>query len=158
MAGNIEIISAALPEHIEQVRVLFLEYARSLSFSLCFQSFDEELRTLPGDYSLPEGRLFIAHDSGEPAGCIALHPFEGDICEMKRLYVRPAFRGKGVGRLLVDRVIDEARQIGYKRMRLDTIASSMQDAIALYRRKGFREIAPYRVNPIEGALYMELVL
>jgi putative acetyltransferase len=158
MSGKIELISAVLPEDVEQVRALFLEYAQSLSFSLCFQSFDEELRTLPGDYSPPHGRLLLARGSHEAAGCVALHKFEDGVCEMKRLYVRPGFRGMGIGSSLVDRVVADARRVGYQRMRLDTIASSMQDAIALYRRKGFQEIAPYRVNPIEGAWYMELVL
>lgn len=143
---------------IEQVRELFLEYANSLSFSLCFQGFERELQGLPGDYAPPDGRLLLARYENQAAGCVALHRLEDDICEMKRLYLRPAFRGKGLGRLLVDRVIAEAGSIGYRRMRLDTVPSSMQDAVALYRRKGFREITPYRENPIAGALYLELEL
>lgn len=156
--AKIEIVPAVLPEHIDPARRLFLEYAESLGFSLCFQGFDKEIANLPGDYAPPRGRLLLAHQAGEWAGCIALRSLEPTICEMKRLYVRPAFRGKGVGRVLVDRLIADARLIGYERMRLDTIATSMQDAIALYRRRGFREIAPYRENPIAGALYMELTL
>ena len=157
-SDNVELIAAVLPEHIEQVRTLFLEYAQSLSFSLCFQSFDEEVRTLPGPYAPPTGLLLLARSGGEPGGCVGLRGLEDKVCEMKRLYVRPNFRGKRLGRMLVDRVIAEARQSGYERMRLDTIASSMQHAVELYRRTGFQEIAPYRANPIEGALYMELLL
>jgi ribosomal protein S18 acetylase RimI-like enzyme len=153
-----ELIQATLPEHIEQTRELFLEYAESLGFSLCFQSFDEELKNLPGAYAAPSGRLLLAQYDQQPAGCVALRKLEANICEMKRLYVRPAYRGKGLGRILVERVIAEARAIGYERMRLDTIASSMKDAVELYRRMGFKEIAPYRANPIEGALYLELLL
>jgi ribosomal protein S18 acetylase RimI-like enzyme len=155
---DIELIQAVSVEHIEQARKLFLEYAESLGFSLSFQGFDEEVSNLPGAYAPPRGRLLLAQREGQGAGCIALRQLDHQICEMKRLYVRPAYRGKGVGRLLVDRVIAEAGSIGYERMRLDTIESSMQDAIALYRRIGFREIAPYRSNPIAGALYLELLL
>ena len=155
---RIELIQAVLPAHVEQARELFLEYAGSLDFSLCFQSFDEELKSLPGAYAAPTGRLLLAHVAGQPAGCIALRKLEDGVCEMKRLYVRPAFRGKNLGKMLVDRLIAEARAIGYQRMRLDTIGASMQNAIALYRQIGFREIAPYRSNPIEGALYLELQL
>jgi putative acetyltransferase len=156
--GRAELIQAALPEHIEQTRALFLEYADSLGFSLCFQSFDEELKSLPGAYAAPSGRLLLAQYGNQAAGCVALRKLEANICEMKRLYVRPAYRGKGLGRILVEHVIAEARRIGYERMRLDTVASSMKDAVELYRRVGFKEIAPYRANPIEGALYMELLL
>jgi putative acetyltransferase len=141
-----------------QIRELFLEYANSLGFSLCFQSFDKELADLPGDYASPEGRLLLASIGGEIAGCVALHKLESDICEMKRLYLRPKFRGHGLGRALVERVLSEARSIGYRRMRLDTVEPVMRDAVAMYRRFGFREIAPYRENPIEGAMYMELEL
>jgi putative acetyltransferase len=142
--------------HLTSVRELFLEYAQSLGFSLCFQSFDRELLGLPGDYAPPEGRLLLAIHEGAPAGCVALHKLEPDICEMKRLYVRPQFRGKGLGRALAERVIAEAREIGYKQLRLDTVEPMMQAAVFMYRTLGFREISPYRPNPIEGALYMEL--
>lgn len=146
------------PEHIQQARQLFLEYARSLDFSLCFQNFEEELKSLPGAYTPPSGRLLLAYTSDVAAGCVALRKLEEGGCEMKRLYVRPAHRGKGIGALLVDRAITEARAIGYRQMRLDTIASSMQSAIALYRRVGFREIPAYCANPMPEALYMELAL
>jgi len=135
-----------------------LEYANSLGFSLCFQSFDKELAGLPGDYSPPDGRLLLAEYEGQLAGCVALHRLEPEICEMKRLYLRPSFRGKGLGRSLAETVISEARRIGYTRMRLDTVEPVMRDAVAMYRQLGFKEIAPYRSNPIAGAMYMELEL
>ena len=145
-------------EAITQVRELFLEYAASLNFSLCFQSFDDELKGLPGDYSLPDGRLFLLQYKTQPAGCVALHRTGAETCEMKRLYVRPAFRGKGLGLELIHAVIGEAKTIGYRFMRLDTVEPVMKDAVAIYRRLGFKQIAPYRKNPIPGALYMELQL
>jgi putative acetyltransferase len=149
---------AETPAQIDQARELFLEYAQSLGFSLCFQNFDKELASLPGDYAPPEGRLLLAQYQGQFAGCVALHKLEDDICEMKRLYLRPQFRGKGLGRVLADRIIAEAREIGYRCMRLDTVEPVMKDAVAMYRRIGFREIAPYCANPIAGALHMELLL
>lgn len=155
---QIELFQAILPEHIEQIRALFLEYGTSLGFSLCFQSFDEELKTLPGAYGPPQGKLIFARHANHAIGCIALRMLDAEICEMKRLYVRPATRGLGLGRMLVERLIAEARTMGYKRMRLDTIESAMRDAVALYRRMGFKEIAPYSKVPIESALWMELVL
>ncbi len=155
---RIDLFQATIPEHIEEVRSLFLEYGNSLGFSLCFQSFDEELKTLPGAYGPPSGRLLLARNADHAAGCIALRKLQPGICEMKRLYVRPADRGLGLGRMLVERVIVEARTMGYERMRLDTVASAMQDAIALYRKMGFQEIAPYSSIPVESALWLELVL
>ena len=152
------IVQAESPAQIAYARELFLEYAQSLGFSLCFQSFDQELAGLPGDYTPPAGRLLLAEFAGQLAGCVALHELESGICEMKRLYLRPAFRGKGLGRMLAERIIGEARAIGYLRMRLDTVEPIMKNAVALYRQLGFREIAPYRSNPIAGAMYMELEL
>jgi ribosomal protein S18 acetylase RimI-like enzyme len=149
---------AELPAEIAQARELFLEYADSLGFSLCFQGFDQELAGLPGDYAPPDGRLLLAEYRGHPAGCIALHKLDAGICEMKRLYLRPQLRGRGVGRALAEAVIAEARAIGYRKMRLDTVEPVMPNAVAMYRRLGFVEIDPYRANPIAGALYMELVL
>lgn len=154
----VQVTQASLPEHIEEARRLFLEYAASLGFSLCFQNFDQELKSLPGAYALPSGRLLLARDSEAAVGCVALRTLEDSVCEMKRLYVRPAYRGQGIGKLLVDRVIAEGRAMGSRKMRLDTIASSMQSAIALYRRAGFREIPAYCDNPMQEALYMELAL
>lgn len=152
------LIAASSLEQIEQIRTLFLEYAASLNFSLCFQSFDEEVKNLPGSYAPPDGCLFLLLHDGRAAGCVALRMLDKHICEMKRLYVRPAARGHGYGRVLTERVIAAAREIGYERMRLDTVPSAMKDAVELYHRMGFREIPPYRANPIEGALYMELSL
>jgi ribosomal protein S18 acetylase RimI-like enzyme len=152
------ISQAGSPSQIAQARDLFLEYAQSLGFSLCFQGFDKELAGLPGDYAPPEGRLLLAEYDGALAGCVALHKLEPGICEMKRLYLRPQFRGKGLGRALAERIFSEARQIGYQRMRLDTVEPIMKDAVAMYRQLGFKEIAPYRPNPIAGAMYMELEL
>jgi ribosomal protein S18 acetylase RimI-like enzyme len=152
------ITQARTPEQIAAVRTLFLEYAHSLNFSLCFQSFDQELAALPGDYAPPFGRLLLADAHGRRAGCVALHRLEEGICEMKRLYVRPEFRGQKIGRRLAEAVIAEARALGYQRMRLDTVAPVMRAAVQLYRELGFYEIPAYRPNPMEGTLYMELVL
>jgi len=149
---------AETPAQIAQARELFLEYAESLGFSLCFQNFDQELANLPGDYAPPDGRLLLAAYQSQLAGCVAVHKLSADTCEMKRLYLRSQFRGKRLGRVLADRIILEARQIGYQRMRLDTVEPVMKDAVALYRKIGFREIEPYCPNPIPGALYMELDL
>ena len=113
---------------------------------------------MPGDYAPPEGRLLLADLNGELAGCVALHKLNASTCEMKRLYLRPKFRGKGLGRLLAQTIIKEAREIGYDRMRLDTVEPVMKDAVGMYRKLGFREIAPYRPNPMPGTLYLELEL
>jgi len=156
--GGFEICQAESVSQIAFARELFLEYAQSLGFSLCFQGFDRELAGLPGDYAPPKGRLLLLMVANDVAGCVALHKIDGSICEMKRLYVRPQFRGEGMGKILAERVIAEARQIGYAKLRLDTVEPVMRTAVAMYRNLGFREIAPYRANPIEGALYMELQL
>jgi putative acetyltransferase len=126
--------------------------------NLCFQNFEQELAGLPGEYALPDGRLLLAEYETRLAGCVALHKWQADICEMKRLYLRSSFRGKGLGRALAEAIIGEARSIGYRRMRLDTIEPIMKDAVEMYRKLGFREVAPYRPNPIAGAMYMELNL
>lgn len=144
--------------HIADARELFLQYAQSLGFSLCFQGFEQELAGLPGDYGAPDGRLLLAYAADCAAGCVALHKLEDGICEMKRLYVRPRFRGLRIGSALVERILAEARKIGYTRMRLDTVEPVMADAVRMYRGLGFREIPPYRANPVAGALYMELEL
>ncbi|PYV98969.1 MAG: GNAT family N-acetyltransferase [Acidobacteria bacterium] len=149
---------AESPGEIAQARELFVEYAKSLNFNLCFQSFDKELAELPGDYAPPDGRLLLLEDGGGLAGCVALHRLDADICEMKRLYVRPEFRGKGLGSTLAKAIVGEARKIGYRSMRLDTVVPVMRDAVAMYRKMGFKEIAPYRTNPIDGAMYMEFEL
>jgi putative acetyltransferase len=153
----LEIVSARSNDDIASARELFLEYSASLGIDLCFQNFDNELRELPGEYAPPQGRLLLARVDGELAGCAALRRIDEASCEMKRLYVPPRARGKGVGRALTTAVIDAARQIGYRRMRLDTLPS-MREAIPLYESLGFRRIAPYYRNPIEGAVFMELEL
>jgi putative acetyltransferase len=141
---------------IQEVRRLFEEYAASLSFDLCFQNFDQELDGLPGAYTPPDGRLLLAiTDDAEPAGCVALRPLEPKIGEMKRLYIRPKFRGTGLGKRLTLKVLEEAANIGYERIRLD-MAPEMAGAIRLYESLGFRRIAPYRPNPVEGAIFMEI--
>ena len=155
----LEIIQATTPEHIATVRELFLEYQRWLGLDLCFQNFSEELAALPGDYAPPSGRLLLALHDARPAGCIALRKLsqEENICEMKRLFVRPEFQSLKIGRTLAERVIAEARGIGYTRMRLDTLPV-MTRAHALYAALGFREIPPYCHNPVPGTIYMELSL
>src|SRR5580693_6225207 len=144
-------VEAKSAPQIAQARELFLEYAQSLGFSLCFQNFDAEVAGLPGGYAPPEGRLLLVECEGQVAGCVALHALESGVCEMKRLYLRPQFRGKGLGRVVAEYIIGEARQIGYRRMRLDTVEPVMKDAVPMYRRLGFKEIAPYCANPIAGA-------
>ena len=153
-----KLIQAQSGDDIAQARELFKEYAAWLEIDLCFQNFDNELAELPGDYAPPEGRLLLALEDDQAAGCIALRKIGDAICEMKRLFVRPAFRGRGLGRQLVEAVIAEARQIGYERMRLDTLPPKMHEAIALYRSLGFKEIEPYYQNPVPGAKFMELSL
>jgi putative acetyltransferase len=176
----LRIISAESAQAVREASLLFREYAASLGVDLGFQNFETELATLPGDYSPPAGRLFLSvrvesavaptdrdprMKTASPAffssvsivGCIALREFAGDICEMKRLFVRPAFRGCGAGRALAEAVIAAAREIGYRQMRLDTLPQ-MQQAQALYQALGFREIPPYRHNPVPGTRYFELTL
>jgi len=154
----IELLKVESGPELDEIRTLVLEYKQSLNFNLCFQDFDTELRELPGEYAPPAGRLILCKFEGKPAGCIALRQLEPRICEMKRLFVRPQFRGRQLGRKLTDYLIAEARRAGYDAMRLDTIAGSMDHAIAMYRELGFREIPPYYANPTPGAIYMELAL
>ena len=143
--------------YLDEVRMLFEEYEAELDFDLCFQGFQEELDGLPGAYAPPEGSLLLAEHQGQTVGCVALRKLEEGIGEMKRLYVRPAFRGHKIGRLLTETIIGQARGLGYSALRLDTVPS-MERAQALYERLGCREITPYCRNPIAGARYMELNL
>ena len=145
------------PGELQESRALFQEYGRSLNFSLCFQGFDRELAELPGEYAPPGGIMLLARSEGTFAGCVALRKLAEGVCEMKRLYVRPQFRGRRVGRELAGAVLREARRRAYKVMRLDTVPI-MKEAIALYRSLGFQEIPPYRQNPVPGALFMEMAL
>jgi putative acetyltransferase len=138
-------------------RHLFEEYARSLDVDLCFQDFASELEDLPGQYAPPRGELLLASWDHSPAGCVALRPLDGAACEMKRLYVRSQFRGHGIGRALIQQIIDVARKAGYRHIRLDSLPS-MKSALTLYRQLGFQEIPPYRNNPVAGTVYLELPL
>jgi len=151
------IMSAESAEAIREASLLLREYAASLGVDLSFQDCDQEIASLPGDYAPPHGRLFLALVWGEIAGCAALRKSDGYTGEMKRLYVRLGFRGQGVGRGLAQAVIDAARAIGYRRVRLDTLPE-MRKAQELYRSLGFREIPPYRYNPVPGTKFFELIL
>ncbi len=153
----LEILKAESGEELEQVRVLFGEYSNSLAFDLDFQNFDEELANLPGDYVRPTGCLLLAIYKGQSVGCVGLRKPSDGVCEMKRLYVREQFRSLDFGRALAEAVVEKARKIGYNNMRLDTVPS-MDVARALYVSLGFKQTSPYRYNPIEGAVFMELRL
>jgi GNAT superfamily N-acetyltransferase len=149
------IVLAISEPAIQHVRQLFREYAASLSFTLCFQGFEEQLASLPGKYGAPHGRLLVATGKdGAALGCFGLRPLDESTAEIKRLYVRPAFRGDGTGRKLMEYVLDEAKSIGYRRVPLDTVAS-MVEANRLYDALGFREIVPYCENPLPGARFLE---
>lgn len=151
------IVDAHEPPLLDDVRALFAEYAASLPFDLGFQGFAAELAQLPGDYAPPRGRLLVARLGQRSTGCVALRPLDGESAELKRLWVRPDARSSGAGRALVERAIDEARAIGYARIRLDT-TPGMEAAQALYRSLGFVPIEPYRENPVAGTSYLELDL
>ncbi|MGC2111221.1 MAG: GNAT family N-acetyltransferase [Candidatus Korobacteraceae bacterium] len=144
---------------MEQVRNLFAEYRAQLPVEYCSRGFDNELASLPGVYAPPKGSLLLAMVVGQPVGCVGLRPFPlQGACEMKRLYVRPPFRGGNVGKKLMDRVLQEARTLGYSALRLDTHPPTMQAAVALYKRLGFREVTADPLEPVDGLVYLELVL
>lgn len=152
-----QIIPATQPPEVERAKALVLEYVEGLGVDLSFQAIEEELHGFPGEYAPPEGRLLLAVSGEEAAGCVGLRPLEPGVCEMKRLYVRPRYRGHGLGAQLARAVIAEARALGYTAMRLDTLPS-MKAAIGMYRELGFQPMTPYYRNPIEGALFFELRL
>jgi putative acetyltransferase len=153
----VAITPASTPADVADVRQLFIEYAASLGFSLSFQGFDAEVASLPGCYAPPRGRLLLARVDGAVAGCVALRRLDEGVCEMKRLYCRPAFVGQGLGRQLALAIIEEGRAAGYTTMKLDTVPA-MTAALGLYGSLGFVDIPPYRENPVEGARYLELRL
>jgi ribosomal protein S18 acetylase RimI-like enzyme len=150
-------ITYAKPDELAQVKSLFSAYASSIGIDLTFQDFDRELAALPGEYTPPSGCILLAKEETEVVGCVALRRVNGDVCEMKRLYVKPAFREKSIGRKLSESVIGEARARGYRIMKLDTLPS-MREALRLYESLGFRKITPYRHNPVKGAVFMQLDL
>lgn len=152
-----ELVRATTDEQLDLIRELFKEYASDLGIDLSFQDFETELAELPGGYGPPAGLLLLAVQGDQAVGCGALRKISEEVCEMKRLYVRPGLRGRGLGRTLVVALVEEARRMGYSRVRLDTLPS-IREAIALYRSLGFTEIEPYRYNPVPGAMFLELVL
>ena len=154
----LRIAQATTQTDLAQARELFKEYEASLGISLCFQNFADELASLPGDYAPPRGRLLLAREFDQLAGCVALRPVGPTTCEMKRLFLRPAYRSRGLGRVLVEAIIEEAREIGYTHMRLDTMSDRMGRAIDLYKSIGFVEIEPYYHSPVDTTKFMELDL
>lgn len=152
-AVPIAIRPAALPDDLAHVRALFREYAAGLGVDLCFQDFEAELAGLPGKYALPRGRLLLAWQGDAPVGCVALRPVDATRAEMKRLYVRPAARARGLGRQLAERICAEAKEAGYRAICLDTLVT-MTPAVQLYRELGFGPIDPYVFNPLEGVLFL----
>ncbi|WP_406795582.1 MULTISPECIES: GNAT family N-acetyltransferase [Brevibacillus] len=154
MLGLLRLIHATEDDEYEQARELFLEYVDSLGVDLSFQNIAIELQNIPGEYAPPDGCILLALDNEQPAGCVALRKIDEQVCEMKRLYVKPEWKGRGVGKKLALSIIDEAKIRGYSFIRLDTLPT-MEQAIQLYRSLEFYPIEPYRFNPIEGTLYME---
>lgn len=156
--SDVIIKQAATAEEFETAGSLFREYEKWLGPDLCFQGFEDELRNLPGRYAPPRGRLYIALVDNQPVGCIAMRELTGDICEMKRLFLRETARGHGIGNTLIKLLIADARAIGYERMRLDTYPPKMGKAVSLYKAHGFRPIDAYYENPYSGVLFLELAL
>lgn len=156
-AGVLRLEEATTPADLDLVRALWREYQRAIGVDLCFQGFERELETLPGAYARPGGRILVAREGEDPAGCGALRPLETGIAELKRMWVRPAFRGRKAGRLVAEALVEAARAEGYRAIRLDTLGT-MREARALYRSLGFREIPAYYGNPLPDVVYMELAL
>ncbi len=154
----IELVQAETDEQLEAARLLFREYETALDLDLCFQGFEEELLGLPGKYAQPTGRLLLAYFNERLAGCVALRKLEDSICEMKRLFVRDEFRGQKIGVALIERLLADAREIGYVKLRLDTHPPKMGKAVSLYESHGFVSIPPYYENPYDGVLFMEKIL
>lgn len=152
-----EIDIKAAYNDLENIKLLFNEYTTMLGVNLTFQGYDEEIKNLPGKYALPYGRLYIAYYNNKAAGCIALRKFENDGCEMKRLFVRPEYRHLKIGKKLVDKIIEDARELKYKYMVLDTL-SNLHEAVSLYRKFGFQEVEAYYENPLDNVLYFKLEL
>ncbi|KAF0227321.1 MAG: hypothetical protein FD133_1293 [Erysipelotrichaceae bacterium] len=144
-------------DRLDEVKTLFKEYHKMLGVDLCFQDFEEELLTLPGKYATPDGRLYVITLEGKLAGCIGLRRYDETRCEMKRLFVRPQFRGLRLGQILAEKIIQDARDIGYEEMVLDTL-SSLESAVFMYRKMGFEEVEPYYDNPLKDVLYFKLKL
>ena len=153
-----QIVQAQSETELQQVRELFEEYVEWLGINLCFQNYDKEVAELPGQYAPPPGRLLLVLEQDKAAACAALRDLGDGTCEMKRLFVCPEFRGQGLGWKLARMIVDDARALGYQRIRLDTLPGKMDRAIAMYRELGFKEIAPYYNNPVAGVLFMELAL
>lgn len=153
----INYITSKTEQCFAEAKELFLEYKDSLNLDLCFQNFNEEISDLPAQYSEPNGCIILCYEDDKPIGCIGLKKFSEGVCEMKRLYLRKEARGKGIGRNLAEKIIEKAKEFGYKKMQLDTL-ETMKEAIALYKSMGFKEIPPYRFNPVKGVIYMELDL
>ena len=152
-----QIINARTSEHLNEIRTIFREYEQFLNVDLCFQGFEAELANLPGKYAPPSGQLYLAVEKQHVAGCVAVRALEGNICEMKRLFVRPSYRGQGLGRQLANKIIEEAQKLGYNMMRLDTL-ESLTSAMALYQSLGFKQTGAYYHNPLQHVIYWELLL
>lgn len=153
----ISISEAQTAKHFDQARTLFREYEIWLGVDLCFQGFEQELAGLPGKYAAPQGCILLANEDATAIGCVAVRPINDNVCEMKRLYVQPEFRNRGLGNKLVRLIIDKAREVGFERMRLDTL-NTLEEAMHLYEKYGFKEIEPYYNNPLSNTIYWELGL
>lgn len=151
---KIEFFNITGQDMLDEARMLFLEYAQSLNVDLCFQNFEEELNSLSERYGPPDGAIVIAYADGMSAGCVALHKLSGNICEMKRLYVRDNYKGLGIGKKLITMILEKAFELNYRFIRLDTLPT-MEKAQELYEAFGFYDIEPYVYNPIQGTRYLE---